>query len=89
VCRSSYCLCNAEHDGHWLSTAGRQTGLYTDALQLQIDAVEGTVVDIGSALNPFYYKNALPRNQGQYARATLSFSSTVPSLHSYTVAWRF
>lgn len=45
-----------------LCWAGRQAGLYTDELQLQIDAVEGTLIDIGIALNPQWYHSALPRN---------------------------
>eukprot|EP01043_Picozoa_sp_COSAG02_P059595 COSAG02_NODE_7626_length_2927_cov_6.608911_1_plen_196_part_00 len=45
-----------------LCWAGRQAGLYTDELQLQIDSVEGTIVDIGTALNPQWYHSALPRN---------------------------
>ena len=45
-----------------LAWAGRQTGLYTDELQLQIDAVEGSLADIVCALNPQWYGSALPRN---------------------------
>jgi glutathione S-transferase len=45
-----------------LAWVGRQTGLYTDDLQLHIDAVEGTLADIVTVLNPQWYGSALPRN---------------------------